>query len=161
MTTVISTPSDREVVLRRTFAAPRAVVFRALTEPELLKRWYGPSGWRLVVCEIDLRVGGEFRFVCERPNGTRVGQRGAYRELSRPACIVHTEWWEDWNPGECLVTLELTEQAGVTQLTATTVFPSIEVRDTILESGMRRNAEELYARLDDLLTSPATRSAHY
>jgi uncharacterized protein YndB with AHSA1/START domain len=154
VTTVITTPSDREVVLQRSFAAPRALVFRALTEPELLKRWYGPSGWRLLVCEIDLRVGGEFHFVSERPNGRRVGQRGAYHELSRPARIVHTEWWEDWNPGECLATLELIEQAGVTQLTATTLFPSREVRDTILESGMRRNAEELYARLDELLSAP-------
>jgi uncharacterized protein YndB with AHSA1/START domain len=154
MTTVITTPSDREVMLQRSFAAPRALIFRALTEPELLKRWYGPSGWRLVVCEIDLRVGGEFRFVSERSSGRQVGQRGAYRELAPPARIVHTEWWEDWNPGECLVTLQLTEQAGVTQLTATTLFPSRELRDTILESGMKRNADELYARLEELLGAP-------
>lgn len=154
MTTVVTTPSDREVVVQRSFAAPRELVFRALTEPELLKRWYGPSGWRLIVCEIDLRVGGEFHFVSERAGGRQVGQRGVYRELGRPERIVHTEWWEDWNPGECLATFELTERAGGTELTATTLFPSREVRDIVLENGMKKNADELYARLDELLAAP-------
>lgn len=149
--TEISTPSEREVVLTRMFAAPRELVFRAHTEPELLKRWYGPAGWRLVVCEIDLRVGGQFRFVSQRANGSEVGQRGVYRELLRPARIVHSESWEDWNPGECLVTLELSEHAGRTRLTTTTLFPSREVRDTVLESGLRRSADELYARLEQVL----------
>lgn len=153
MTTVITTPSAREVVLQRAFAATREQVFRALTEPELLKRWYGPNGWQLIVCEIDLRVGGEFHFVSQGPTGKNVGQRGVYRELVRPERIVHTEWWEDWNPGECLATLELSEQAGLTRLTATTLFPSREVRDTILESGMKDNADQLYARLDELLVA--------
>jgi uncharacterized protein YndB with AHSA1/START domain len=154
MSTVITTPSEREVVVQRTFAAPRELVFRALTEPELLKRWYGPSGWQLVVCEIDLRVGGEFHFVSRRASGREVGQRGVYRELSRPARIVHTEWWEDWNPGECLATHDLSEQAGRTLLTATTLFPSREVRDTVLKNGMQENADQLYARLDELLAVP-------
>lgn len=154
MSAVITTPSEREVLVRRSFAAPRELVFRALTEPALLKRWYGPSGWQLVVCEIDLRVGGEFHFVSERPSGKKVGQRGVYRELSPPARIVHTEWWEDWNPGECLATYELDEQAGHTTLTTTTLFPSREVRDIVLQNGMQTNTDQLYARLDQLLAAP-------
>jgi uncharacterized protein YndB with AHSA1/START domain len=149
--TILTTPSDREVVLTRHFDAPRALVFRALTEPDILKRWYGPTGWQLIVCDIDLRVGGEFHFVSQRPTGKIVGQRGIYREISPPTRLVHTEWWEDWNPGECLVSVELTERAGQTVLTSTTLFPSREVRDVILESGMKDSAEEIYERLGELL----------
>jgi uncharacterized protein YndB with AHSA1/START domain len=149
--TTISTPSEREVMLTRQFEAPRALVFRALTEPDLLLRWYGQSGWQLVVCEVDLQVGGEFHFVSQRPNGKRVGQRGVYREIVAPERLVHTEWWEDWNPGECLVTVELAERARRTVLTSTTLFPSREVRDTILESGLKRSVDELYGRLSELL----------
>jgi uncharacterized protein YndB with AHSA1/START domain len=149
--TTISMPSEREVMLTRQFEAPRALVFRALTEPDLLLRWYGQSGWQLVVCEVDLQVGGEFHFVSQRPNGKRVGQRGVYREIVAPERLVHTEWWEDWNPGECLVTVELAERARRTVLTSTTLFPSREVRDTILESGLKRSVDELYGRLSELL----------
>jgi uncharacterized protein YndB with AHSA1/START domain len=149
--TTISMPSEREVMLTRQFEAPRALVFRALTEPDLLLRWYGQSGWQLVVCEIDLRIGGEFHFVSQRPSGKRVGQRGVYREIVAPERLVHTEWWEDWNPGECLVTVELAERARRTVLTSTTLFPSREVRDTILESGLKRSVDELYGRLSELL----------
>lgn len=149
--TTISTPSEREVVLTRRFEAPRELVFRALTEAELLRRWYGPIGWQLVVCDIDLRVGGEFHFVSQRPSRKNVGQRGVYREIAPPERLVHTEWWEDWNPGECLVTVELAERSGQTVLTTTTLFPTREVRDTILESGMKHSAEELHGKLSELL----------
>jgi uncharacterized protein YndB with AHSA1/START domain len=152
--TTISVPSDREVALTRYFEAPRSLVFRALTEPELLRCWYGPSGWQLVVCEVDLRVGGAFHFSSQRPGGKNVGQRGVYREITPPERLVHSEWWEDWNPGECVVTVVLSEaEGGGTWLTSTTLFPSREVRDTILESGMKRSAEELYGKLRDLLAA--------
>jgi uncharacterized protein YndB with AHSA1/START domain len=150
--TAISTPSEREVVLTRSFDAPRELVFRALTEPALLMRWYGQTGWQLVECELDLRVGCEFHFVSQRPNGKRVGQRGVYREITPPRRLVHTEWWDDWNPGECLVSVELHERARQTVLTSTTLFPTREVRDTILESGLKRGVEELYGKLSELLT---------
>lgn len=151
--TTIDTPSEREVTLTRGFEAPRELVFRALTEPDLLKQWYGPSGWQLVVCDVDLRVGGEFHFVSQRPSGKSVGQRGQYREIKVSERLVHTEWWEDWNPGECLVTLQLAERAGQTLLTSTTLFPSRAVRDTILESGMKHSANELHDKLSALLST--------
>ena len=89
----VTTPTDREIVMTRVFDAPRHLVFDALTKPELLARWYGPRGWTLVVCEIDLRVGGAWRFVPRRPDGKEIGQRGVYREIVRPERIVHTESW--------------------------------------------------------------------
>jgi uncharacterized protein YndB with AHSA1/START domain len=141
--------------MTRVFNAPRSLVFDALTKPELLERWYGPRGWSLVVCEIDLRVGGVWRFVTRRPDGKQIGQRGVYREIVRPERLVNTESWEDWNPGEVLVTTVLVEQGGETTFTSTLLFPSQEVRDTLLESGMTSGAAETYDRLAEYLASIA------
>ena len=149
----ITTPTDREVVVTRAFDAPRRLVFDALTRPELLERWYGPRGWTLVVCEIDLRVGGAFHFVSRRADGKDIGQRGEYREIVPPERLVNTEWWEDWNAGEVLVTTLLVEQAEKTTLTTTMLYPSKEVRDTILNSGLKHGAAELYDKLDEYLSS--------
>jgi uncharacterized protein YndB with AHSA1/START domain len=151
----ITTPTEREVVMTRVFDAPRSLVFDALTKPELLVRWYGPRGWSLVVCEIDLKVGGAFRFVSRRPEGKEVGQRGVYREIVPPERLVHTESWEDWNPGESLVTVALVELGGKTTFTSTVLFPSQEVRDIVVKSGMNRGAAELYDRLAEHLASVA------
>jgi uncharacterized protein YndB with AHSA1/START domain len=151
----IATPSDREIAMTRVFKAPRSLVFDALTRPDLLKRWYGPRGWSLVVCEIDLRVGGAWRFVTRRADGRDVGQRGIYREIVRPERLVNTESWEDWNPGEVLVTAVLAEQGGATTLTSTLLFPSQEVRDTLVKSGMTRGAAETYDKLAECLASGA------
>jgi len=149
----LTTPTEREVTITRAFDAPRGLVFDALTKPELLRRWYGPVGWSLVVCDIDLRVGGAFRLVSRRADGKDVGQRGVYREIVPPERLVNTEWWEDWNPGESLVTTVLVEQGGQTMLTSTVLFPSREVRDTVLNSGMRHGATELYDKLALVLAS--------
>jgi uncharacterized protein YndB with AHSA1/START domain len=147
----ITTPTAREVVITRVFDAPRDMVFDALTRPDLMRRWYGRPGWSLAVCDVDLKVGGKFRFVSRRPQGKDVGQYGVYREVVRPKRIVHTEAWEDWDAGECLVTIELEEADGKTTFTATTLFPSQEVRDTILKSGLEGGASEIYDRLAGLL----------
>ena len=151
----VTTPSDRELVMTRVFNAPRHLVFDALTRPELLKRWCMPSGWSLVICEVDLRVGGAWRFVHRRPDGREVGQHGVYREIVPPVRLVNTEAWEDWNPGELLVTAVLAEQGGKTTLTSTTLFPSREVRDKLLESGMTSGASETYERLAQHLSAAA------
>jgi uncharacterized protein YndB with AHSA1/START domain len=151
----IATPSDRELVMTRGFNAPRALVFDALTRPELLRRWYGPSGWSLVVCEIDLRVGGAWRFVTRRPDGKEIGQHGVYREIVAPERLVNTESWEDWNPGEVLVTAVLVEEDGTTTLTSTLLFPTQEVRDMLVKSGMTSGAAETYDKLAACLESMA------
>ena len=158
----VTTPTEREIVLTRAFDAPRRLVFDALTEPELLKRWLlGPPGWSLEVCEIDLRVGGAFRYVWRNADGTDMGMGGIYREIVPPDRIVHTELYdEDWTGGETLVTTVLTEQDGRTILTTTVRYASGEARDAALRSGMEEGLGASYGRLAELLAStqvpPAT-----
>jgi uncharacterized protein YndB with AHSA1/START domain len=154
----ITTPTDREVVLTRVFDAPPHRVFDALTKPDLLKRWYGPSGWSLEVCDIDLKVGGRWRFVVRRPDGKAIGQKGVYREIVPAERIVNTESWEDWDPGECLVSTVLVEQGGLTVFTSTVLFPTREVRDTVLKSGLEGGSAETYNRLAELLAQRSTAS---
>lgn len=149
----VTTPSEREIVLTRVFDAPRRLVFDALTKPELLKRWFGPRGHNLVVCEVDLRVGGTWRFVLRSPDGKDMGMRGVYREIVPPDRSVHTESFDDF-PGEALVTANLVERDGKTTLTGTVLYPSQEIRDAVIKSGMEHGAAEGYDRLAELLASP-------
>src|ERR1700730_12555808 len=99
----VTMPTEREIVLTRVFDAPRALVFDAFTKPELLKRWFGPRGWSLEVCEVDLKVGGRWRFLLRGPEGAAMGMSGLYREIEPPERDVHTETFDDF-PGESLVT---------------------------------------------------------
>ncbi len=150
----VTTPSDREIVLTRVFDAPRELVYDALTKPELLKRWFGPRGWSLVVCEVDLRVGGAWRFVLRGPDGSEMGMHGVYRELVRPERTVHTESFDDY-PGESVVTGVLVERDGKTTLTANVLYESKEIRDAVISSGMEHGAAETYDKLAELLPSIA------
>jgi uncharacterized protein YndB with AHSA1/START domain len=125
-------------------------VFDAFSKPELLKRWFGPRGWSLAVCDVDLRVGGGFRFVLSGPDGKQMGMRGVYREITPPERSVHVESFDDF-PGESIVTAELVEQGGKTTLTVTVLYPSKEVRDAVIGSGMEHGAAESYDKLADLL----------
>jgi len=149
----VTTPSEREIVLTRVFDAPRRLVFEAFTKPELLKRWFGPRGWSLAVCEVDLRVGGGFRFVLRGPDGKEMGMRGVYREIAAPERSVHMESFDDF-PGESQVTAVFVEQGGRTTLTATVIYPSQEIRDAVIQSGMEHGAAETYDKLAELLTVP-------
>ena len=154
----VTTPTDREIVLTRVFDAPRHLVFDAFSKPELLKRWFGPRGWSLVVCEVDLRVGGGFRFVLRGPGGKEMGMRGVYRELAPPDRSVHMESFDDF-PGEpAQVTTVLVEEDGKTTLTATVLSPSREVRDAMIQSGMEHGAAESYDKLAELLALPQAAS---
>ena len=146
----VTTPSDREILLTRVFDAPRELVFDAFSKPELMKRWFGPRGFHLVVCDIDLRVGGGFRFVLRGPDGKDMGMRGVYKEIARPERTVHMESFDDY-PGESQVTAVFTEEDGKTTLNATVQYPSKEVRDIVLQTGMEHGAAESYDRLAELL----------
>ena len=148
----VTTPSDREVVLTRIFDAPKELVFKALTTPELLKRWFGPHGHSLVVCEVDLRVGGAWRFVLEGPDGNTMGMSGKYLEIVPSDRTVHTEAFDDY-PGDSVITTVLTEEDGKTTLTGTVLYESKEVRDAVVASGMEHGAAETYDRLAALLPS--------
>ena len=114
----VTAQSDREIVMTRVFDAPRNLVFDAYTKPELLKRWLGVfGGYSMPVCEVDLRVGGTYRFVWRGPDGAEMGVRGVYREVVRPERLVHTERFDEaWYPGEALITvLKSPMESGVAQ----------------------------------------------
>jgi uncharacterized protein YndB with AHSA1/START domain len=153
----VTTPSEREIAMTRVFDAPRGRVFDALTKPELLKRWFGVfGGWSLVVCESDLKVGGNFRFVWRGPDGSEMGMSGTYREIVPPERLVRTESFDDpWYDGEAMATTELVEQDGKTTLTTTVLYASREVRDGVLKSPMEHGVTAGYDKLAELLVSPA------
>jgi uncharacterized protein YndB with AHSA1/START domain len=153
----VAAPGDREIVLSRTFSAPASLVFDALTQPELLTRWYGARGWNLVACAIDLRVGGRYRFVSRGPDDAELAQSGTYREVERPSRLVYTEVFDDQSyPGETLIAHDLAELAATTTLTSTLHYPSPEARDIVLRYPMTRGVGESYDRLDAVLTELAT-----
>lgn len=155
----VTTPTEREIVMTRVFDAPRRLVFEALTTPELLKRWLlGPPGWSMVVCEVDLKVGGAYRYVWRNTKGTDMGMGGVFREIVPPERLVATEVFdESWYPGEALDTSVLVEQGGKTTLTLTVLYESREARDAALSTGMEDGMAASYDRLADLLAagSPA------
>jgi len=154
MSLTISTPGDLEIVMVREFAAPRRLVFAALTTPQLLRRWFGPHGHELVQCEIDLRVGGAWRYVVRAPNGSEMRLHGVYREIVVPERLVSTEANDDCDAENGAVqvgTTVLTEVDGRTTLTTTIVYPSKEIRDAVLNSGMERGVGEGYDRLASAL----------
>jgi len=149
----VTTPSDREIAMTRVFDAPRHLVFRALTTPELVQKWLlGPPGWTMPVCEMDLRVGGAYRFLWRGADGAEMGTRGVFREIAPPERFVATEQFDKpWYPGEALVTYLLVEQGGKTTLTLTVLYASREARDGVLKSGMERGVAMSYDRLAELL----------
>lgn len=150
----VSTPSDREVVVRRVFNAPKALVFDAFVKPELIKRWLlGPDGWSLPVCTIDFRVGGKFRYEWrEDATGTEMGLSGEYLEIERPDKTVHTEVFDDFSPeGPAVITTLFIEKGGKTTVEMTMLFPSSTARDAALEVGMTDGMAISYDRLDGVL----------
>lgn len=153
----VTTPSDREVLITRVVHAARALVFDCYTKPELVRRWLlGPPGWTMPVCEIDLRVGGRYRYVWRGPNGEEMGMGGIYREIAAPERIVTAELFdEDWTGGETLATLTLTERAGRTTIEHSILYASKEARDGALQTGMADGMEMGFQRLDELAATLA------
>ena len=149
-TLAVTLPSQHEISLTRAFRASRQTVHEAFQRPEILKQWFGPRGWSLTDCEIDLRVGGGFHFHLRGPGGQELGMRGVYRELSLPERSVHVESFDQF-PGESVVTAVLTEHEGVTTLQVTILYPTPAARDAALQSGMEHGAAESYDRLAELL----------
>jgi uncharacterized protein YndB with AHSA1/START domain len=141
--------------MTRIFDAPRALVFDALTKPELVRQWLlGPAGWSMPVCEIDLRVGGSYRYVWRHDKGQEMGMGGVFREIVPPERIVSTEKFdESWYPGEAVGTLVLTEQAGKTTLTQTVRYESAEALQAVLKSPMEEGVAAGYNRLEELLAT--------
>jgi uncharacterized protein YndB with AHSA1/START domain len=156
----VTLPSDREVKVTRSFKAPRTLVYRAYTEPELVRRWMlGPPGWSMPVCEMDVRVGGRFRWRWRSDEGANeFGFSGTFREVQPHSRIVHTEAYEPGTVGggypgpEAIVTVTFTEDSGVTTVTTLIDFGSKESRDAAVATGMTGGMEQSYQLLDRLLT---------
>ena len=152
----VAANGERELVMRRTFDAPRQLVFDAFSKPELVRQWLlGPPGWSMPVCEIDFRVGGKYRYVWRHDrNGNEMGIGGVYREIVTPERIVNTETFDEpWYPGEAVGTLVLTEESGKTKVTQTVLYASREARDGVLQSPMESGVAASYDRLENLLVT--------
>jgi uncharacterized protein YndB with AHSA1/START domain len=154
----VTLPSDTEIAMTRVFDAPRRLVFDAWTRPELIKRWLGVrSGWTMVVCEVDLRIGGAYRYVWRGPSGD-MGMGGVFREVVRPERIVSTERFdESWYEGEAIDTLVMVESDARTTVTTTVRYVSREVRDAVIKSGMTSGVAESYDTLARILAAEGTR----
>jgi len=160
----VTLPSDREVRVTRTFNAPRQLVWDAHTKPELVQKWQvGYDGWDMPVCDMDVRVGGKYRWQWKsREDGKQFGFFGTYIEVNAPSKITHEEYYD---PGDtnfampvgdpCIVSLELSEQNGVTTLVCNMKFASKEARDGAVSTGMTDGMEYSYGRLDDLFAKKA------
>ena len=149
---------ERELVITRSFDAPRHLVFEAHTVPALMRRWFtGPDGWALTTCEIDLRPGGTYRYVWSHQDGRSMGMGGTFREVEPPALLVSVELFdEDWTGGETLNTATFEERDGRTMLTTTVLYASAAARDGAAASGMETGMEASYAKLDGLLAEATT-----
>jgi uncharacterized protein YndB with AHSA1/START domain len=150
----LTTPSDREITLTRLFDAPRRLVFEAMTKPEHVRRWWGSLDERysLTLCEIDLRPGGAWHWVGRGPGG-EFGFHGVYREIAPPERLVFTEIYDPFPDGESTVTTILTEEGGKTRMTVTSLYPSLEVRDMVLKTGMEKGAAISYDHLEEVAQS--------
>jgi uncharacterized protein YndB with AHSA1/START domain len=148
-------PSDREIVLTRVFEAPRRLVFEAWTKPEHVIRWYGCRETVLAACEIDLRVGGAYRYTMRGPDGASHTMQGVYREISPPARLVYTEQYvtQGFASNEALVTVLFAEVDGMTTLTSSILHASKQDRDAHLAVGMEKGASETFDRLAEHLAA--------
>jgi uncharacterized protein YndB with AHSA1/START domain len=151
----IAAANDLEAVATRTFDAPRELVWDAHTKPALVRRWLlGPDGWTMPVCDIDLRVGGRFRYVWRHADGREMGMGGVFTEIVKPERLAHTELFdEDWTGGRTTVTTTFTERGGRTTLNMVIRYASTQARDAALATPMASGMEAGYARLDELLRS--------
>jgi uncharacterized protein YndB with AHSA1/START domain len=153
---VITFPSDTEYVITRAFDAPADLIFKAYTTPELVKRWWGNETSEMLVCDIDLRVGGEYRFVI-RERDFEVGFHGDYLEIDGPHRLVFTEMYEGVEPRPPRAdypvnAMTLTEDGrGVTTMTIHITHKTQEERDGVIATGMESGMQISYDRLEDLV----------
>ena len=152
---VVTLPSDNEIYMERSFDAPRQLVFDALTQPQHVSKWWGCGGGveDLSICEIDLRVGGEYRFLIKKATGEEYKFKGVYREIVRPSKLVCTQVYDapPFDAHEAIVTTLLDEHDGRTTLRETTWCASKDVRDSFVKAGMEQGAAKSLDALADLL----------
>lgn len=150
----ITPEGERDIIIRRSFAAPRHLLFAAWTDPAILPQWMGPRSCPMISCSVDLRPGGTYRLVFSSPQG-EMGMSGIYHEIDPPNRLTVTERFEQYPDAPSEITTVFTEAAGLTTVTSTITCFSAEVRSAILASGMQRGVAEGYTRLDEYLAEHA------
>jgi uncharacterized protein YndB with AHSA1/START domain len=152
--TTLELPSDREILITRSFAAPARIVFEAITKPEHVRRWWAPrSRGEMLLCEIDFRVGGSWRYVMRATQGFEVGFSGKFLEIEAPYRLVQTEIFDPFPDAASVVTVVLTESGGKTILTSRSLYPSQEIRDQVIATGMEDGMRESYRQLTEVVTA--------
>jgi uncharacterized protein YndB with AHSA1/START domain len=147
----VAQPDDTSIVVRREFGAPPARVWRAMTEPEHLRRWLSNEQFPMTTCEMDVVVGGRFRWVFATPDGAGMGVSGSFDEVDRPHRLVSTEQFDDY-PGPSTNTLLLDPLGDDrTAMTLTVRYPDQAIRDGWVASGMTDGLGQGYDRLDEVL----------
>jgi uncharacterized protein YndB with AHSA1/START domain len=152
-TAAVTLPTDTQILITREFDAPRHLVYKAYTTPELIKRWWGGERGEVTLAEVELRVGGKWRYVLTANGGFEVGFHGEYREIVPNELIISTEIFEGAPDAEAVVTHAFTEKNGRTTLTMLMQLPSQEVRDTIINSGMEGGLQEALDHLEQVALS--------
>ena len=156
----VTTPSDTEIHFTRLFNAPRRLVFEAMSRPEHIRRWWGNlgDGYSVPVCEVDLRVGGAWKYTTAFATG-HCTFYGTYKEVNPPERVVFTEIFEPFPDSGSVVTATFTEEGGKTRLTVVAEYPSKDVRDTVIATGMEKGAAISYDRLEDVARELASRAS--
>ena len=155
-TAVLTLPTDTQILVTREFDAPKHLVYKAYTTPELIDRWWTAKRGAMKVCEVDLRVGGKWRWVMDADGGFEVGFHGEYREIVPNEKLVHTEVFEGAPGGDdegVLQTITLVQEVGRTTLTMLTDAPSKEIRDIIIQSGMEDGLQDAFDLLEEVAVS--------
>jgi len=147
----ITLPSDCELEMKRVFNAPAAKLFEVWTKPEHVMKWYGVRSTTMTVCEMDVRVGGAWRWVSTMPNGMEIAFSGKFLALDPPHRLQKTEWFEAVPGAESVVTLTFEEHDGQTTLTAHMRFQNKRQRDICLKSGMELGVKECFENIDAIL----------
>lgn len=153
--TTLTVPSDTEIVIERSFNAPPSLVFAAWTKPKHVRRWYGLHFLTMTVCEIDLRVGGKWRYVLQGPDGSEHSFSGEYKEIMPPERLVYSEGYEAMPGHDYLVTTSFREENGKTRFTSTMLYQSKADRDGHAASGMEPGMRETLDRLEQFLITLA------
>jgi uncharacterized protein YndB with AHSA1/START domain len=152
-TAVVTLPTDTQILITRTFEAPRHLVYKAYTTPELIKRWWGGDHGVVTLAEVDLRVGGGWRYVMTANEGFEVAFHGEFRELVPNERIVSTEIFEGMPEAEAVSTVTLAEETGRTLLTNLSEYPSKQIRDAVINSGMESGMQESMDHLEQVAVS--------
>jgi uncharacterized protein YndB with AHSA1/START domain len=152
-TATVTLPTEEQILIRREFEAPNHLVYKAWTTPELVKRWWSGNRGEMTIAEIDLRVGGAWRYVMVTDDGFEVAFHGEYREIVPNERIVSTEVYEGMPEGEALNTVTFTETEGRTILTVLVQHSSKEARDAHIDSGMETGMQEGMDLLEQVAVS--------